>query len=406
VDLTQDRVIAVIRTAPLPAPGSIEEIVAVGAEMFFSSRGSFNRPAGAAVSTTERLSSEGWQSCSSCHFEGLTDAIVWEFGVGPRKSVPLNASFNPANQNLQRVLNYSAIFDEVEDFEANIRNVSGPGALATPLACSAPPPATSALDPNHGLIFGDNGDINLAPCVVNAFAKPNAERPQHTVTLPGSNRAIPALTALREWVRRAVRTPRAPFTRRGVGNRLSAGRVSQGRTLFAQAGCNACHVGGAWTISQKDFNSPPAAGEIFTETTPPATLGAPIGAQYLNRFLRDIGSFNLGLPGPNPLGANIGAEEKASAALSATGVAGPRPDALGIDYNGDGRGVGYNVPSLLGLNVLPPYYHNGACESLACVVDNVKHRTQNGRRADGLPNANQRALVVKFLESIDSRTKP
>ena len=31
---------------------------------------------------TERLSSEGWQSCASCHFEGLTDSVVWEFGTG------------------------------------------------------------------------------------------------------------------------------------------------------------------------------------------------------------------------------------------------------------------------------------------------------------------------------------
>ncbi len=407
VDLATDRVVSVIRTAPLPAPGSPEEVVAVGAEMFFSSRGLFNRPAGASVSTTDRLSSEGWQSCSSCHFEGLTDSVVWEFGAGPRKSVPLNASFNPNNAADQRVLNYSAIFDEVEDFELNIRNVSGPGNLAAALPCSAPPPATSLFDPNHGLLFGDNGDINAAPCVVNAFAKANANRAQHTVTLPGSNIAVPAMTALREWVKLAVRTPRAPFASRKVGNRLSASQVRRGKALFAAAGCTACHVGGKWTISTKDFTSPPAATEIFTETTPPATLGAPVGVQYLNRFLRDIGSFNLGVPGAgNQLGANLGANEKATAAVSATGVAGAAPDALGIDYNGDGRGTGYNVPSLLGIDMLPPYYHNGACESVSCVVGNVKHRTANGKMPDKLGSAKDRDLVVKFLKSIDSRTKP
>jgi cytochrome c peroxidase len=405
VDLTNDAVVASIRTAPLPPVGSPEEVVAVGAEMFFSSRGIFNAPAGTTVSTSERLSSEGWQSCSSCHFEGLTDSVVWEFGTGPRKSVPLNASFNPANPNEQRVFNYSAIFDEVEDFEANIRNVSGPGALATPLACSAPPPAVSAFDPNHGLIVGDNGSLNVAPCVVNAFAKPNADRPQHTVTLPGSTVQVPAMSALREWVRRAVRTPRGAFTRKGVGNRLSANSVKRGRELFLQAGCTACHVGGKWTVSAKQFASPPAAAEIFTETTPPATFGAPIGAQYLNGLLRDIGSFNLGVSGgPNPLGANVGAAEKASASLSAAGVAGPEPDALGTDYNGDGRGIGYNVPSLLGLNVLPPYYHNGACETLDCVVGNVKHRTSNGKQPDKLTSARDRARVVDFLKSIDATT--
>ena len=84
------------------------------------------------TATSERLSSEGWQSCSSCHFKGLTDSVVWSFGTGPRKSLPLNASFNPNDRNQQKILNYSAVNDEVEDFDLNIRNVSGPGPLARP----------------------------------------------------------------------------------------------------------------------------------------------------------------------------------------------------------------------------------------------------------------------------------
>ena len=182
----------VIRTAPLPAAGSPAEVVTVGAEMFFSSRGNFNRPAGAAVSTTERLSSEGWQSCASCHFEGLTDSVVWEFGTGPRKSVPLNATFNPRNRNEQRVLNYSAIFDEVEDFEANIRNVSGPGPLAAPLPCSAPPPADQHARPQPRV--ADRRQRRPQPRAVRAeLPSPRAsgERPQHTVTLPGSTPRCP-----------------------------------------------------------------------------------------------------------------------------------------------------------------------------------------------------------------------
>ena len=68
-------------------------------------------------------------------------------------------------------------------------------------------------------------------------------------------------------------------------------------------------------------------------------------------------------------------------------MAQPPQDALGRDYNGDGKGVGYNVPSLLGINAVPPYYHNGACETLACVVGNAKHRTANGRLPDRLQSA-------------------
>jgi mono/diheme cytochrome c family protein len=366
--------------------------------VFFSSRGNFDRPANAAVPTSERLAANGWQSCSSCHFKGLTDGIVWEFASGPRKSVPLNATFNRGNFSQQRILNYSAIFDEVEDFEANIRNVSGPGPLAAPVACSAPPPPTSTLDPAHGLLIGDNGDINTPPCVLNAFAKPNAERPQ--LTMGG----IPALGAMREWVRAAVRTPNGPLPRTRTRPGPLASDVAAGRRLFQAQGCQSCHAGATFTVSLKDFVSPPAAAEISTETTPPATSGNPVGLQYLNRFLRDIASFNLGVTGGgNDIGGDVGAVEKAAATVVG-GRAQPAQDALGRDYNGDGKGNGYNVPSLLGINAVPPYYHNGACETLACVVSNVKHRTANGRLPDRLQSASAQAQLVAWLQTVAAST--
>ncbi|HXJ55465.1 MAG TPA: beta-propeller fold lactonase family protein, partial [Verrucomicrobiae bacterium] len=393
IDLTTDSVIATVPTSDLPAPGSQGETNLVGAEMFFSSRGNFDSIPGT-NSLQNRLSSEGWQSCSSCHFKGLTDGVVWQFAAGPRKSVPLNASFNPHRRTEQRLLNYSAIFDEIEDFEINIRNVSGPGPLAG-----------GALDPNHGLLIGDNGDLNVAPSVLNGFARANAERPQVTVTLPGSPNQVPALTALREWVRNAVRTPQSPLTELGLPGEPPLEDISAGRSLFLQAGCANCHGGLHWTISRKDFTSPPASTEIFTERTGTFT-GDPVGVQYLNRFLRDVGSFQLGVAGQaNPLGANVGAEEKAAPAV-VNAVLQPAQDALGIDYNNDGRGIGFNVPSLFGLHSLPPYMHNGAAESLAAVVSDVNHRTDNGQLPDVLANPDDQARLVRFLESIDVNTVP
>src|SRR5439155_12754999 len=223
----------------------------------------------------------------------------------------------------------------------NIRNVSGPGNLATPIN-------GNVLDPNHGLLIGDTGDLNVAPSVVNAFARANANRDQVTVTLPGSADKVPALTALREWVRNAVRTPNGPVA--GLPNAPSSADLEEGRGLFLKGGCAQCHGGLNWTISLKDFTSPPASSEIFTERNPTNFVGNPVGAQYLNRFLRDIGSFNLGVPGQgNPLGNNIGADEKAAPGV-ANGTLQAAQDALGIDYNSDGKGTGFNVPSLLGLH--------------------------------------------------------
>ena len=136
-------------------------------------------------------------------------------------------------------------------------------------------------------------------------------------------------------------------------------------------------------------------------------FGNPVGSQYLNAFLQNIGSFNLGVPGgPNPIGANVGGVEKASAVFNVAGVAQPQQDALGIDYNDDGRGNGFNTPSLLGLNVMPPFYHNGACETLDCVLTNVRHRTANNTRPDVLANPVDQEAVEAFLESIDVKTQP
>jgi YVTN family beta-propeller protein len=398
VDLNTDTVTKVVKTANLPAPGSQGERNLVGAEMFFSSRGVFDRPAGATVSTNDRLSAQGWQNCASCHFDGWTDGTTWTFNAGPRKAIPLNGAFDPNDSSHQRILNYSANFDEVQDFEANIRNVSGPGALAVPLN-------GTTNDPNQGLLIGDDGNVNNAPTVINAFALPNAGRPQLTVTLPGSNTSVPSLDALKEWVQFAVRTPTGRLTTQellGGGGSIVGGAnpsdVAGGRELFVQAGCATCHGGGQWTTSVKDFTAPPPANQIFTETNPPAPTGNPVAAQYLDRFLRNIGSFNLGVAGKNNnIGSNIGAPEIATGGLQG---------GLGFDFNNDGHGNGFNVPSLLGIGHVGPYYHNGSCETLACVLTDPVHRTGNNAFPDKLIGAGDQLKVVAFLETIDKDTQP
>jgi len=402
VNLTTDAVSSVIPLQALPVPGTTDEQQLVGKEIFFSTRGNFERPPGTTVATTNRLSSEGWQACASCHFNGWTDGTVWKFAAGPRKSVPLNGTWSPHDPDDQRILNYSAIFDEVQDFEANIRNVSGPG------------PVSGAFDKNHGLIIGDTGDINSAPTVVNAFGKANAGRPQLTVKLAGSGTSWPALDALKEWVRFGIRTPNGALTttelssptRPGItGNSdttggLSATNVVPGRRLFLQAGCATCHGGSKWSLSSKDFISPPVGLELATEGDPLPVAGNPVSTtQYLHRFLFDVGSFNLNVNGNGNLiaGTNaIGAEE-----LNEKGL-----DGLGKDYNADGKGIGFNIPSLLGIWHLPPYYHNGACETLACAVANTAHRRKGllAGQSDPLNSAGTQADVVEFLKTLDANT--
>jgi cytochrome c peroxidase len=262
----------------------------------------------------ERLSSEGWQSCASCHPDGLSDGVVWAFASGPRKTISLNGTFSPASPDTnQRVLNYSAIFDEVEDFELNIRGVSGGAGLIVL-------DGTTDADPN-----------------VKAFDPPSAGRIQLHVD------GIGAWDALAAWVRQRIDSPISPY--HGIDATSPAGQqVAQGRQLFTDANCQSCHGGPKWSTGQVDF----ARVSPFPETL---TLGVdpepPTG--QLARFLHVVGTFDPA----NPL------EHTAN-----------NQQALGQ--------LGYNPTSLLSIFAFPPYLHNGSCPTVVCVLENEAHRNAGG----------------------------
>jgi cytochrome c peroxidase len=230
---------------------------------------------------------------------------------------------------------------------------------------------------------------------------------------------VKALSALNEWVRVAIRTPNAPLTDAQIEGGVPMSDVLAGRDLFKQAGCTGCHGGNQWTSSVRDFSPPPALTDIFCETstgagTPPgcqktAVIGNPVNTQYLARFLRDINSFNLNVPGSGnsiPGQPLIGAVEKATRVVVGGVLQAAPQDGLGKDFNEDGHGNGFSPPSLLGIYALPAYYHNGACETVACVLEDINHRTGNGILPDVLADPDKRALVVKFVESIDANSEP
>jgi YVTN family beta-propeller protein len=406
VDLTADKVVKVIPTAALPTPGSEDEAILVGAELFFSSRGNFVNPSGIG-SSRDRMSEKGRQSCASCHPGGLTDGVIWQFNTGPRKTIAINGTFDHRNALDQRIIDASAIFDEVQDADFNTRNVSGPGPLSEALPCVVTPGfpsiTASTIDPEHGLVIGQWHDFAEAPCVMTPFTVPNAGRPQPTVELPGSTVEVPALDAMKEWQHYGIRTPNRPMTKqeliaRGGDPRsgLDDADIAAGRRLFAQAGCSSCHSGGKWSASTKNFMSPPPDSDLETEA--PST-GAN-QSQFLYQYLKNIQSYNLNVAGSGnaiPGYPAIGGIETDSAGLKA----------LGYDFNGDGKGSGYSIPSVLGTYSLQPYYHNGACETLHCVVSDVNHRNAGlSTLQDPLFDPKAQQLLVKFLESIDPGTDP
>lgn len=406
VDLDTDKVVKVIPTADLPTPGSEAEKVLVGAELFFSSRGNFVNPSGIG-SSRDRMSEKGRQSCASCHPRGLTDGVIWQFNTGPRKTLAINGTFNPRNMLDQRIIDASAIFDELQDADFNTRNVSGPGPLPAPLPCVVTPGyptiTQSTIDPEHGLVIGQWHDFAEAPCVMTPFSVPNAGRPQPTVMLADSTVEVPALDAMREWQHYGIRTPNRAMTKQELaarGGDPSGGvddtDIAQGRQMYQRAGCSNCHSSGKWSASTKNFMSPPPASDIETEA---ASTGAN-QSQFMFQYLKNINSYSLNAVGSgNAIDGYpaIGGIEIDSAGLKA----------LGYDFNGDGKGSGYSISSILGTYNLQPYYHNGACETLGCVVSDTNHRDAGlSGQMDPIVDEHAKMVLIKFLESVDANTDP
>ncbi len=71
-----------------------------------------------------RLASNGYMSCASCHSDGGHDGRVWDltgFGEGLRNTISLKGRAGITHGNLH----WSANFDEVQDFEKQIRDLAG-----------------------------------------------------------------------------------------------------------------------------------------------------------------------------------------------------------------------------------------------------------------------------------------
>ncbi len=306
LNLETNTVKSVIKSAALPAAGTLEAKVHIGKAIFNSSTDVNLPELGPEGVIGQRLSSEGWSGCFSCHAFGTTDAAVWIFGAGPRRSVHLNGTFNPRNPEDQKVLNYSAIFDEVQDFENNIRGVSGGLGLIT-------------------LADGVTQDPTL-----NAFPLANTGRSK-------------GLDALTEYVAR-IRTPISPLSR--VASWSPLGRqVALGRQVFEQMGCVNCHSGGGWSTARRDFTPPPAAAEV-------------VNGQLI-RFLRKVGTFNA---------ADVfEIRQNGAAPLGADGYA--PPSLLGVHAMGElfHNGSAENIEELLKQK---PHRQSGLSNPANDVLDN------------------------------------
>lgn len=158
-----------------------------------------------------RMNLDGYLSCASCHLDGDDDGRVWDFtdrGEGLRNTISLLGRRGTG----QGRVHWSANFDEIQDFEHDMRNA-----------------------------FGGSGFMSNA-----VFNTGTRNQPL------GDSKAglSPELDALAAYVESLTEVHPSPY--RNANGSLTADGAA-GKILFQQLGCGACHAGNDFTDSGNEL---------------------------------------------------------------------------------------------------------------------------------------------------------
>ncbi|MEM7081249.1 MAG: NPCBM/NEW2 domain-containing protein [Pseudomonadota bacterium] len=155
----------------------------------------------------DRLAASDYMSCASCHNEGDDDGRVWDFtqfGEGLRNTISLIGKGGMAHGGLH----WSNNFDEVQDFEGQIRDFAGGSGLMADADYFAGSVSQPLGDPKAGL----SADLDALAAYLNSLAS----TPMNPIRAPDESFSTDAIA---------------------------------GRALFLQQGCATCHAGTVTTDS-------------------------------------------------------------------------------------------------------------------------------------------------------------
>jgi hypothetical protein len=422
---------SVLPSSALPAAGTSAATVLTGRRLFVTGLGRWS------------LNGAAWGSCEACHVDGLTDDVTWYFARGPRQTTSLDGTFNKADATDQRILNWSAINDEVADFEGNVRGISGGvGAIViASVACTVQNQAacaSGACDPIT---------LTCTPNVADRIIVSGEAPPQQGLQGSSTDAANPSgasahthsansnWAAITAYVQQ-IRSPRAVST--SAPNAPAAADIAAGLATFTGNGnCVGCHSGGKWTISKVFYTPGDGPNDAFS-TSPhvapslsllswnnavklngfpmalfPSTTvqtmrsGAPPSFEQLQCILRTVGTITASGSAPqgvSPAAVNV-VELRQDMLTGAQGAGG---------VNANDFTMGFNIPSLLGLQVGAPYFHAGNARSLEEVFTGggdiassifAKHHTSPLAQVFS-PTATDVKQLVAFLLSLDGSTAP
>jgi large repetitive protein len=127
-----------------------------------------------------RIARDGYMSCASCHNDSASDGRVWDltgFGEGLRNTITLKGRASTGHG----FLHWSANFDELQDFEKQIRDLAGGTGLMTDDDYNAGTRNQSLGDKKAGL-SEDLDDLASFVASLNSFDQSPKRNPDGTLT--------------------------------------------------------------------------------------------------------------------------------------------------------------------------------------------------------------------------------
>ena len=185
--------ISAVTTISTVSQEALSSEILLGKQLFYDSK-------------DPRIARDAYISCASCHNDGGTDGRVWDFtgfGEGLRTTISL---VGRGGLEDGRRLHWSANFDEVQDFEGQIRALAGGTGLMSDAAFHGGSRSEPLGDPKAGV--------------------------------------SPDLDALAAYVTSLSSYPTSPH--RDASGALTADGFA-GRQIFQQANCASCHSGDSFS---------------------------------------------------------------------------------------------------------------------------------------------------------------
>ncbi len=227
--------VPLLRTSAAVATERLSAQVLIGKQFFYDARDT-------------RLARDRYMSCASCHNDGAHDGRVWDLthaGEGLRNTIALRG-----RAGAQGKLHWSANFDEVQDFEGQIRALAGGTGLMTDPQFGTGTRSQPLGDPKAGV----SADLDALAAYVASL---------NSFELSPLRNADGSLTAT----------------------------AATGKTIF-QAQCLGCHGTGAFTVSsatsslQNIGTLKPSSGQrlggVLTGIDPPTLRDVWSTAPYLH----------------------------------------------------------------------------------------------------------------------------